>query len=152
MGTRGSDGHSSERTCQPWWLCPFLKTQHISSVSHAPKIQGSELPTCHTRFSPAGLGIQQSLQPSARTPRPARSAVLAQAVVEDWRVAGIRGGIPAPIQFGQSTLTPQRRVLGSSQNHSHTLQQLPSALGIPSHFPTRRWFWECQIGGSPAMS
>lgn len=132
--------------------CVLFSKCSASAVSLMhPKVQGSELPTCHARFSPARLGMQQTLQPSARPPRPARPAVPAQVVVEAWRVAGTEGYPCSNPTWPKHPDSPEK-VLGSSQNHSRTLQQLPSALRSPSHFPTRRWFWEDQIGWSLALS
>lgn len=125
-------------TCQPDppGRGPFVRGGYVLSsqcnssvvLANAPKlIRGFELPTCPTQFSPATLGMQRSLQPKATHTRTCQVSSFCSGSCGNLRVTD-RAGIPALAEFGLSTLTTQRRVLGSSQNPSHTLLLSPPLL------------------------
>lgn len=122
-------------------LQPCLPCTQKSEALNCPPAQPSTLLPgweCGNHFSPQ----HQDLPGQFSCPGGCRG-------LEDGRD---REGIPAPTQFGHSTPIAQKRVLGSSQNHSYTLQQPPSALGSPSPFPTCQWLREGQIGWSLVLS
>lgn len=130
------------RACQPdpQGRGPFIRGGYVlswqcsSSIvpAHAPKlIRGSEMPTCPTQFSPARLGMQQSCH--AATPRPARSAFSCSGSCVNQGAGP--SGYPCSCAIWPQNTTTQRRVLGSSQNHSHPLQQLSSAREPPAPTP-----------------
>lgn len=132
---------SMERAFHPWRLCTLLTMQLPSIVpTHAPKlIRGSELPPPKPVLT-RQTGHAAITSAQGRTTGTCQVCSFCSGSCGTLRVMD-RAGIPAPAQFGLSTLTAQGRVPGSSQNHSHTLQQ-PSSAQEPHPLPACRWLWE----------
>lgn len=76
-------------------------------------------------------GTRQPLQPWARH----RTCQLRCSCPRSSGGVGLGQGVSDPAQSGLSTPTAWRRVLGSSQNHPHTLQQPPPPLRAPLPSP-----------------